>query len=89
MPTRIILNFSTAPMYSLSQPIYAGLLINTYSTKTKNRTNKNEKKMLRRTGYLLRVTSFLKVDFMCGFLDSWTIHGQDNFDFAKTQISVQ
>jgi len=42
--------------------------------------------MLRRMEYLLRVTSFLKVAFIFGLLDSWTMHGQDNFDFAKTQI---
>ena len=65
---------------------YAGLLISTYSMKTKNRTNKNEKKILRRTEYLFRVTSFLKVAFIFGLLDSWTMHGQDNFDFAKSQI---
>jgi len=33
--------------------------------------------------------SFLKVAFICGFLDSWIMNGQDNFDFAKTQIWSQ
>jgi hypothetical protein len=68
---------------------YAGLLIKTYSTKTKNKMNKKEKKILRRMEYLLRVTSFLKVAFMSGLLDNWIMQGQDNFDFAKTQIWSQ
>jgi len=65
---------------------YAGLLISTYSTKTKNKMNKKEKKILRRIEYLFRVTSFLKAAFMVGLLDNWIMQGQDNFDFAKTQI---
>jgi len=48
--------------------------------------NKKEKKILRRIEYLFRVTSFLKAAFMVGLLDNWIMQGQDNFDFAKTQI---
>jgi hypothetical protein len=68
---------------------YAGLLINTYRIKTKNKIKRKEKKRLRRILYLFRMDSFFKAAFICGFFDSWTIRRQDKFDFAKTQISVQ
>jgi hypothetical protein len=69
---------------------YAGLLIKKYKTKTKNKTKIKEKKILRITVCLLRVASFLKAAFISWlFLEGWIIWCQDNFDFAKRQISVQ
>jgi hypothetical protein len=45
--------------------------------------------MLRRTVCLLRVASLFKAALIRSVLDSWIMCCQDNFDFAKTQISVQ
>ena len=64
-------------------------MINTYNTKTKNKINRKEKKRLRRIVCLLSVASFFKAAFMLWFFRDLDNCCQDNFDFAKTQISIQ
>jgi len=62
-----VLNESTKSTYLTQSTNHAGLLINTYNTKTKNKTNRKEKKTLRSRLNLFKADSFFKAAFIFWF----------------------